>query len=75
MSSFLMNKLDIFTAFVEIKKQITIVKTNTMGTIIIAFIFIALWIFIILEIYNAKEFSELYGYKEDENNNSKSNKL
>ena len=46
-----------------------------MGTIIIAFTLIALWIFIILEIYNAKEFSELYGYKEDENNNSKSNKL
>ena len=46
-----------------------------MGTIIIAFILIALWIFIILEICNAKEFSELYGYKEDENNNSKINKL
>jgi len=33
-------------------------------TIIIAFILIVLWIFIILEICNAKE---LYGYKEDKN--------
>ena len=46
-----------------------------MGTIVIGLILVVLWIFIILEIYNAKEFSELYGYKEDENNNSKSNKL
>ncbi len=33
-------------------------------TIIIAFVLIVLWIFIILEIYNAKEFEDLYGYKE-----------
>jgi len=46
-----------------------------MGTIVIGLILVVLWIFIILEIYNAKEFSELYGYKEDESNNSKSNKL
>jgi|SaaInlStandDraft_1057018.scaffolds.fasta_scaffold09001_7 hypothetical protein len=46
-----------------------------MGTIVIGLILVVLWIFIILEIYNAKEFSELYEYKEDENNNSKSNKL
>ncbi len=36
-------------------------------TIIIAFVLIVLWIFIIFEIFNAKEFSELYGYKEDKN--------
>ena len=46
-----------------------------MGTIVIGLILVVLWIFIILEIYNAKEFSELYGYKEDESNNSKSNQL
>jgi len=46
-----------------------------MGTIVIGLILVVLWIFIILEICNAKEFSELYGYKEDENNNSKINKL
>jgi hypothetical protein len=39
-----------------------------IATIIIAFVLIVLWIFIILEICNAKEFSELYGYKEDNDN-------
>ena len=39
-----------------------------IATIIIAFALIVLWIFIILEICNAKEFSELYGYKEDNDN-------
>ncbi len=40
-------------------------------TIIIAIILAIAWVFIILEIYNAKEFDDLYGYKEDENNKSK----
>ncbi len=39
-----------------------------IATIIIAFVLIVLWIFIILEICNAREFSELYGYKEDNDN-------
>ena len=40
-------------------------------TIILSIILAIAWVFIILEIYNAKEFDDLYGYKEDENNKSK----
>jgi hypothetical protein len=40
-------------------------------TIIIAIILAIAWVFIIIEIYNAKEFDDLYGYKKDENNKSK----
>ena len=40
-------------------------------TIILSIILAIAWVFIILEIYNAKEFDDLYGYKEDKNNKSK----
>ena len=40
-------------------------------TIILSIILAIAWVFIILEIYNAKEFDDLYGYKEDAKNKSK----
>ena len=40
-------------------------------TIILSIILAIAWVFIILEIYNAKEFDDLYGYKEDKTNKSK----
>jgi len=42
-------------------------------TIIISIILAIIWVFIIFEIYNAKEFNDLYKFKEDESN--KSNKF
>ena len=40
-------------------------------TIILSIILAIAWVFIIIEIYNAKEFDDLYGYKEDAKNKSK----
>ena len=40
-------------------------------TIILSIILAIVWVFIIFEIYNAPEFNDLYGYKKDETNQSK----
>ena len=37
----------------------------SITTIIIAVILAIIWVFIIFEIYNAKEFDNLYGHKKD----------
>ena len=44
-------------------------------TIILVIIITLVWISIIFQIYNAKEFEDLFGYKEGENDSYKTNDI